>query len=117
MKLLVLLPLVSAAALVLTGCGETTVEDVRKAYGAMSDEKLQAEALHQRVECRAATQDSDKPGSPCSRANLAEEMAESRGWCWGPYAAANSDKSWLRCTDDVTKSARAASIIAGEPQA
>ena len=50
MKLLVLLPLVSAAALVLTGCGETTVEDVRKAYGAMSDEKLQAEALHQRVE-------------------------------------------------------------------
>ena len=45
MKLLVLLPLVSAAALVLTGCGETTVEDVRKAYGAMSDEKLQAEAL------------------------------------------------------------------------
>lgn len=107
MKLLVLLPLVSAATLALTGCGETTVEDVRKAYGAMSDEKLQAEALHQRVECRAATQDSDKPGSPCSRANLAEEMAESRGWCWGPYAAANSDKSWLRCADDVSKSAQA----------
>jgi hypothetical protein len=109
MKLPLLFPLVSVAALALVGCGEPTVVDVRKAYGAMSDEKLQAEALHQRVECRAATQDSDKPSSPCNRANLAEEIAESRGWCWGPYAAANSDKSWLRCTDDVTKSAQAKS--------
>lgn len=100
-------PLLSAAALILAGCGETTAEDVRKAYAGMSDEKLQADALHQRVECRAATEDSDKPGSPCSRANTAEEIALSRGWCWGPYAAANSDKSWLRCSDDVTKSEKA----------
>lgn len=103
----VLAPFVSAVALVLAGCGETTVEDVRKAYTDMSDEKLQAEMLQQRVECRAATEDSDKPGAPCSRANLAEEIAESRGWCWGPYAAANFDKSWLRCTDDVTRSEQA----------
>lgn len=94
-------------SLLLAGCGEPTVEDVRKEYASLSDEKLQAEALHQRGECRVAKEDSDKPGASCNRSTFAEEIAESRGWCWGPYGAANSDKSWLRCSDDVTKSAQA----------
>jgi len=73
----------------------------------MSEEELQAEATRLRSECRQAQSKSDKEGAPCNRLSMAEEIAESKGWCWGPEAAANSDKSWLHCTDDVTRTAQA----------
>lgn len=99
--------LAAIAGLALMGCGEKSADDIRKTYTGLSDEKLQVEALEQRAQCRSATEDSDRPGAPCNRANIAEDVAESRGWCWGPYGAANSDKLWMRCSDDVTRTERA----------
>ena len=58
-------------------------------------------------ECRQSRDESSKPSSICNQYTMAEEVAESKGWCWGPQAAANSDKSWLRCEDDATGDSRA----------
>lgn len=102
--------LIVALPLALLGCGEPTTDDLRKEFAGMSDEKLQTEVMRWRSECRQAKSESDKPGAPCSRFSLAEEVAESKGWCWGPQAAANSDKSWLRCAEDVTRTVQASGI-------
>ena len=91
----------------LAGCGEPTAEGLRKDYTAMSAEKLQAAATALRSECRQPPVGADQLSDPCPRLKIAEAVAESKGWCWGPHAAASSDMSWMRCSEDVTRSALA----------
>lgn len=99
--------LTSICLLSLAGCGEPTVESLRTGFKKMSDERLLVEVERLNGECRKSRTESDKPSSPCNQRTLAEQAASEKGWCWGPHAAANSDKSWLRCEDDATRDERA----------
>ena len=99
--------LASMPIFLLVACGEPSTESLRTRLDGMTDEKLLQETARLKDKCRQSRGEPDKPSSPCSQFVLAEEVAESKGWCWGPLAAANSDKSWLRCEDDATRDARA----------
>lgn len=79
------------------------VDTIRTEYAALSVEKLQAESVRLRGECRQSQEDSTQPDSNCNRLSMTEEILTSQGWCWGPYGAASPDKSWMPCADDVTQ--------------
>lgn len=96
--------LISAAIGVLSGCGQPTEEETRKTYQAMSFEQLKDEIAKQHSKCRNDPGESDKPPESCNLSGLGLEVAETKGWCWGPSAATNPDKNWMPCSDDVTRS-------------
>lgn len=96
-----------AALAALAGCGEQATGKKPIDFASMADDAVKNEVVRLRGDCRQSQGDPDKPASACSQLNLAESAAETKGWCWGPLEAANTDMSWLRCEDDVTRTPQA----------
>lgn len=89
----------------LCGCGQPSEEEIRKTYQAMSFEQLKDEIAKQHNKCRNDPGEADSPPKSCNLSSLGLEVAETKGWCWGPSAATNPDQNWMPCSDDVTRSA------------
>ena len=104
-----------AMAFVLQGCGEPSAEHVQEAkvnqieglrtsYQSLSDARLLEESLRLLDVCSKEPSDPNAAETNCSEKKaLVEDLMGARGYCWGPYAAAQADKSWMACSDDVTK--------------
>lgn len=106
-------------ALMLTGCGkpsEAEIQDkarklteaARAEYRVMDEAQLPAESARLVSECAKPISDPKAtPDSvpPCERIELVSEVLKDKGFCWGPYAAVKPDKSWMKCSDDVTQKA------------
>lgn len=93
---------VFAFTIVLAACSETKTERFQADFDSMPDDKLLPEVVRLAKECRQTPETEQKLSSACVQQTLGNELAVSRGWCWGPYLAANTDKSWMRCDEDAT---------------
>ena len=53
-------------------------------------------------QCKGGSGDDPKTMDACNKREEKMQEAERRGWCWGPQAAASSEKHWIRCIDYKT---------------
>ena len=95
--------LFAAASIALVACSPPSPEEIRQSYIDLSSEKLLAVADAESSKCRQDAMQVDKTAGACERSSIAHEVAEGKGWCWGPRAAISANQAWMSCADDVTR--------------
>lgn len=85
-------------------CTQNTSEENSSKAGQQSVEALLNEIDTVNGQCRGGSGDDPKTMDACNKREAKMQEAEQRGWCWGPQTAANTDKHWMRCSDDKTAS-------------